>query len=624
MRKRLSIKNHQQETQLFNARSLAAFIFVLCCFVTLFLRISYLQIIHHTKYSTLSRQNLLEILPFEPNRGLIYDRNGILLAKNTAVFTLNIIPAKVNHIDKTILALTKLITLSDTDIKNFHHALFQHRPYESIPLKIKLSEKERAIFYINRYRFPGVNIQTHMLRHYPQGKDISNVIGYVGRLNTKELKQVDPINYSASDYIGKTGIEKFYENLLHGKVGMKEVEINANGHIVRQLKTIPPQAGSNLYLTIDSQLQTYAEKALGDNNGAVVAIQPSTGQILALVTKPNFDPNLFVNGISHRDYEKLSHSPDHPLFNRAIRGQYSPGSTIKPFIAITGLNNDTISTQSTVYDPGWFRLPHTKHIYHDWKHAGHGWVNITKAIMVSCDTFFYQLSVNLGIHAIDTMLSQFGFGHSTQIDMPEELAGLVPNPTWKQRNSGYPWYTGDTILTGIGQGFLLTTPLQLAEGVSIIAEHGAHYQPHLLLATQQTNQTKTFIKTIENPPLILKHPDVWHIVIQAMQGVISNPHGTAIGFGRHPGYSAAAKTGTAQVYGKQRDEERSRMNIPKRLRNNHLFIVFAPVNNPQIALVTVIEHASYADRVARKITDFYLHHCLKHDKVARHESSNVS
>ena len=331
MGNRLTIKDHQNESRLFSKRSIATLIIILSFVGILFLRLAYLQIVAHKMYSTLSRQNLLEILPIEPNRGLIYDRNGILLAKNIPVFNLAIILTHVKHINKTIAALKKIVPITNSEVRDFNHSLKRYRHYDTVPLKMNLNERELAAFYINRYRFPGAVIQTKMSRFYPLAKTLSNVVGYVGRINAQEMAQVNRVNYSASNYIGKTGIEKYYENILHGKVGVKEVEINASGNIVRNIKKTLPTPGSTLHLTIDSRLQAYAEKALGNNNGAIVAIAPSTGQVLALVTKPNFDPNIFVNGISHHNYQQLVKSPNHPLFNRAIRGQYAPGSTIKPF-----------------------------------------------------------------------------------------------------------------------------------------------------------------------------------------------------------------------------------------------------------------------------------------------------
>jgi len=605
MKNKLTIKNHQQESRQFKRRSIITLVTVLIFSGILVLRLAYLQIIDHQLYSTLSQQNLLYLMPIEPNRGLIYDRNGVLLAKNIPVFNLDIIPAKIKNMHNTISALKKILPISANDIKNFHRNLKRHRPYQEVPLKMKLSESEVAKFYVNAYRFPGVSVQSSLLRYYPEGKSMSNVIGYVGRINAQELNQIDHVNYSASNYIGKVGIERYYEKQLHGTVGVKEAEVNARGQIIRTIKQTLPVPGKDLYLTIDSRLQAFAEKALGKNSGAIVVIQPSTGEILALVTKPNYDPNLFVAGLSNAAYKKLLHAPQHPLFNRAIRGQFAAGSTIKPFVSAGGLSDTVITKNYRIYDPGWFRLPNTKHIYHDWKYGGHGWVDVSKAITVSCDTFFYNLAVKLGIKRLDNILLKFGFGQSTQIDMMEELPGLVPTPHWKRGANGHSWYTGDTILTAIGQGYLLATPLQLAQATAILAERGARYQPHLLLKTRDGKGVITEMPSIEKAPVILSSPKIWDTVIHAMQRVVNSPMGTAEGYGRHPGYTVAAKTGTAQVFGKERDEERSRMNIPKRLRNNHLFISFAPVKKPKIAIAVVVEHASFADNIARKVTDFY-------------------
>lgn len=606
-RQPLTIKDHRNETVHFNLRCIAAIIFVSILALLILFRLCYLQIFEHKFYSTLSQQNLLYIIPTEPNRGLIYDRNGILLAKNIPVFSLDIIPGKVKNINKTIKRLRKIIPISDKDVEEFKHSLKEHHIFEPVPLKIKLSEQEVAIFYVNQYRFPGVSIETRMMRYYPLGPVMSDVLGYVGRINTQELREVNNKNYSASDYIGKVGIEKYYEKELHGSIGVEEAEINASGRIVRILRKIPPVSGNDIYLTIDSKLQAFAEKTLGDSNGAIVAIQPQTGEILAMVTKPDYDPNPFVQGLSNAAYSALVNAPSHPLYNRTIRGLYSPGSTIKPFIALGALNEHVISPEYTIYDPGTFQLPHTTHIYHDynWKIGGHGWVNVAKAIMVSCDTFFYNLAVNLGISRLDQILENFGFGQLTGVDMPEELAGIVPSPAWKLAKQKTPWYTGDTVITGIGQGSLLVTPLQLAAATAIIAERGMRLAPHLLLQMTTPNGQTLVQQPTPEKPVILDDPKTWNLVIHAMETVISNPRGTAEGYGRHPGYSVAAKTGTAQVYGDQRDEETSRMNLPKRLRNNHLFIMFAPVDHPKIVLAVVIEHASYADKIARKVTDFY-------------------
>ncbi|AKQ33582.1 penicillin-binding protein 2 [Candidatus Coxiella mudrowiae] len=606
MRKvRLALKNIQFETRLFKNRSFSAFFFILFFVFALIGHLIYLQIKSHYFYSTLSQDNLLNVIPIQPNRGLIFDRNGVLLAKDILAYTLVIIPNDTKHLDEIIKRLTKIIPISNEEVKQFHHILYQYRPYQPVPIKYKLTNEEVARFYVNSYQFPTVRIETQMMRYYPLADTTSDVLGYVGRINPRELHQVGAECYTTDDVIGKTGIEKYYEKQLHGKMGAEEAEINASGRAVRILKEIPPVPGDTIYLTIDSKLQAEAKKVLGDKSGAIVIMQPDTAQVLALVTNPSFDSNPFVSGLSQEEYQKLLNSPDHPLYNRAIRGQFASGSTVKPFLALMGLDEGIITPQYQIYDPGWFQLPNTHHIYHDWRIGGHGWVNVSRAITVSCDVYFYNLAVALGIERMDAILHRFGFGYLTGIDLLEEVPGLVPSPHWKMGFKGYPWYTGDTIETGIGEGFFLVTPLQLAQAVSILAERGKRYRPSLLLKTIMPNGNEKVQSPISEPPVILKNPLNWDIVIHAMQDVVDKPWGSAEFFGKHPGFSVAAKTGTAQVYGHQHEEDKSRTNIPKRLRNNHLFIAFAPVEHPQIAVAVVVEHSAMADKMTGEIMNYY-------------------
>jgi len=413
MPKQLMIKNQFRESKLFKHRCTIIGIIIGLAILTLFVRLFYLQIIEHKRYATLSQKNLMTILPTPPARGLIYDRHGILLAKNIPAFSLTVIPNKVNNLKLEIQALKKIITLSDDDINDFYKSLKRYRSYQPVPLKFKLTQQEVAKFYVDQYRFPGFNIQARLIRQYPFGKYLSSVIGHVGRINKTDLQNIDTINYSATDYIGKTGIEKYYEKQLHGTVGAQEVETDASGKIIRVIKRTPPISGSNLYLTIDSQLQKAAADALGKEAGAIVAIQPGTGDVLALVTNPSYNPNQFITGFTAAAYQKLLNAPGDPLYNRAVQGQFAPGSTIKPFMAIEGLNSGVITLKDTIYDPGYFRLKGTKHIYHDWNPRGHGWVNVAKAITVSSDTFFYNLAVSMGINRINNILTQFGFGKPT-------------------------------------------------------------------------------------------------------------------------------------------------------------------------------------------------------------------
>ncbi|MCX7126203.1 MAG: penicillin-binding protein 2, partial [Gammaproteobacteria bacterium] len=389
------------ESKRFFRRSTLCAMGVFALFFLLLLRLIYLQLFEHGFYATLSNRNVISVIPVKPNRGLIYDRNGVLLAKNIPVYSLMLIPARVKDLPKTIDALTKLLQLSPDEVKNFYHIERQYYPYQAVPIKQQLTEAQVDSFYVNQYRFSGVTVQTNMIRNYPLANAMGDVVGYVGRITANELAQVNPTNYTASDEIGKAGVEAEDEVLLHGIMGSEEAEIDANGKVVRVLKTTPPIPGDNIYLTIDSKLQAYANHLLGQNAGAVVAIQPATGQVLALVTKPNFDPNMFVQGMTNAQYHAIMTAPDHPLFNRATRATYAPGSTVKPFIAFSALNDGVINTQDYIFDPGFFRLPGTKHIFKNWVKKGFGWVDVTKAIRVSCDTFFYQLATVLGIDRLD-------------------------------------------------------------------------------------------------------------------------------------------------------------------------------------------------------------------------------
>ena len=611
---RLALKNIQFETRLFKSRSFSTFLFILFFSFTLIGHLIYLQIKSHHFYFTLSQDNLLNIIPIQPNRGLIFDRNGVLLAKDIPAYTLVIIPHDTKHLNQIIKRLTKILPISKEEVKQFYHILYQYRPYQPVPIKYKLTNEEVARFYVNSYQFPTVHIETQMIRYYPLADITSDVLGYVGRINPHELHQVGAECYTTDDVIGKTGIEKYYEKQLHGKMGAEEAEIDASGRAVRILKKIFPVPGDTIYLTIDSKLQAEAKKVLGNESGAIVIMQPDTAQILALVTNPSFNSNHFVSGLSQEEYQKLLNSPEHPLYNRAIRGQFASGSTVKPFLALIGLDEGIITPQHQIYDPGWFQLPNTHHIYHDWRVGGHGWVNLRRAIAVSCDVYFYNLAVSLGIERMDAILHRFGFGYLTGIDLPEEVPGLVPSPHWKMGIKEYPWYTGDTIEMGIGQGFFLVTPLQLAQAVSILAERGKRYRSSLLLKIIMPNGNKKVQSPIIEPPVILKNPLNWDIVIHAMQDVVDKPWGSAEFFGKHPGFSVAAKTGTAQVYGHQRDEDKSRTNIPKRLRNNHLFIAFAPVEHPQISVTVVVEHSAMADKITGKIMNYYFKHPETNDQ----------
>jgi penicillin-binding protein 2 len=531
-----------------------------------------------------------------------------MLAENIPVFSLDVIPFQVSDLTKTLNSVRKIVALSDNDIIQFRKQLKQHRRFDEIPLKLRLTEDEVARFTENQHRYPGVIIKARLMRHYPFGESFSHVLGYVGRINVQELNEIDPINYSASHYIGKLGVEKYYEEELHGKVGYEEVENDASGKPIRVLKEIKGIPGKNIYLTLDSGLQFAAEKALESHRGAIVAIQPATGQVLAMVSEPGYDPNIFILGISQQDYQTLQQSEDRPLFNRALRGLYPFASTIKPYFALKGLDSGTTTTDYSIFDPGWFKLRNYSRPYHDWRPHGHGVVNLSKAITVSCDTYFFELANKMGIHKMDEILTQFGFGAPTGIDLDDELSGIVASPEWKMKAKATHWYEGDTIISGIGQGFMQATPLQLAAGISTLANRGQRFMPYLLLAEQMPGKKYSPQQPIPLDPVTLRENKTWDIVINAMQDVVASPQGTAYRFGRDHNYTIAAKTGTAQIIAKRGnpDEVDKQENVPERLRDHHLFVAFAPAENPKIAVAIITENSNNAVEAARAIFDYYL------------------
>jgi penicillin-binding protein 2 len=601
---RLTIKNQAQEKRLFRARLWVAVIVLMILSLTLIGRLFYLQVIKHRYYQTQSRQNIINLVPIVPKRGLVYDRNGVLLAKNVPVFSLMVTPDKTTDLSLEIKQFQKLIPLSPGELEAFNKQLHQHRQFQDVPLKTRLSDKQIADFAVNQYQFPGFAVKAELVRQYPQSALFAHTLGYVGRVNDQDLSEVDLANYAGTNYIGKTGIEKYYESSLHGVVGYKRVEIDASGRIIRTLGLTPAEAGEDLYLTLDSHLQRAAFNALDKKQGAIVAIDPNSGQVLAMVSRPSFDPNLFVDGISNKAYQALQKEAGHPLYNRTILGLYSIGSTIKPFIALEGLDSGITTPTDRIFDPGWFRIPHTKRIFHDWMRGGHGWVNIHKAIVDSCDTYFYNLAYHLGITPIDQVLARFGFGETTDVDLVGELKGTVPSPAYKMRATGRHWYTGDTVNTIIGQGFSQATPLQLANATAALAMHGLRFQPYLLYAFNTSTGQRLKTPFTYLPAVNLHDSQNWDIVIKAMQDVI--PWGTGFRFGRHAPYSVAAKTGTAQV---RNDNGRyvSWESIPFNQRSNSIFIAFAPVKHPKIAVAVIVEHEPEAGAaLARKVIDAYL------------------
>lgn len=576
-------KNPYQEKRLIQRRVLAAALLSVVLIFGLILRLAYLQLFKNSFYTTLSQQNHRESMVLLPTRGLIYDRNGVLLARNLPIFSLDILPSATPDMQKTIQRLSLLLPISSNQIELFYKTLHQQQRYNSIPLILKLTEEEIALFSFNRYQFPGVEIKARMLRDYPKNEAFAHVIGYVG-------------GGEEENHVGKTGLEAYYETELHGHPGSKEIEIDARGNIIRLLKINPPISGKTLTLTIDAHLQAVAMQALGKIQGALVALDPNNGEILAMVSVPSFNPNLLVQGILQIDYDKLTNDPSKPMYNRVLNATYPPGSSIKPFLGVTALGENIVTNTETIFDPGYFKLKNSTHIFHDWDHRGHGWVNMHRAIVVSCDTYFYWLSLKMGMPLLHHALHSFGFGEKTGIDLPYEAAGILPSPAWKEKKIGQPWFPGDTLNTSIGQGFALATPLQLAVATATLAERGRSYVPHLVRTPSSVSPRSV---------LAFSNPQAYTSIIIAMQDVIRSPEGRGFRFGRNATYSVAAKTGTAQVFSLNGAD--SSKFTQENLRDHGIFIAFAPVDHPKIAVAVISEHAAHvAPLVARKVMDAYL------------------
>lgn len=607
MRLNHSFNNQHSEShnQRFRLHLLIAILIILS--LILVLRLAFLQISQFKRYQTLSLKNQMSIIPIAPPRGVILDRNGVLLAENIPVYVLEIIPEHVKNLKETVTKLKTLLpSITDDDIEHFYRAKSQNRSFMPIPIKLKLSQEDVAVFASNQYHFPGVSIKARSMRHYPLGEITAHALGYVGRINIQELRQVDATNYRATNFMGKAGIEKYYEELLHGKVGYQMAETDVSGRTLRVVNKIPPHSGAKLYLSIDIRLQQAAYEALKDKRGAAVVIDSHNGEILALVSSPSFDPNLFVNGVSNKDYKVLSNAIQRPLFNRAVRGVYPPASTIKPFVGLTGLNLGFVTPSSEIYDYGKYKLPTASHIYRDWKKTGHGVINFKRAITVSCDTYFYNLGTKMGIANIAKMLRKFGLGALTQVDLHEEANGIVPDIEWKRKTKGTAWYPGDTVISAIGQGFMLATPLQIANATATLSQHGARYRPHLLIKTVNTdNDDAKNYKPIKEKQIMLNDEGIWSLVAEAMHNVLMSNEGTGHRFGRNPPFPMAGKTGTAQVHSGRQYEKTRYEDIPETLRDNSLFIGFTPVEKPDIAIAVVVENDFTASVVARKIIDAY-------------------
>ncbi|MEE4245023.1 MAG: penicillin-binding protein 2 [Kangiellaceae bacterium] len=608
----VTIKNQFKETVLFQNRMLVAFIIVFLMMAVLAGWVANIQVVQYQKYRTESDNNRIRVLPIAPKRGLIYDRNGRLLAENRSVYSLELIPEQIKDVEATVQRLQDLLNIDAEDTARFWRDYKRTRErFKKISVKTRLTEQQVATFAVNRHQFPGVSVEARLVRYYPYGKELVHALGYVGRINDRELQTIDQENYRATRHIGKVGLEKYYEATLHGKIGSQKVETDVQGRVLRVLSETPPIPGADLHLELDLELQLAANKVLGDNRGAIVAIDPNTGGLLALVSTPNYDPNLFVTGISSKNYQKLLNE-DRPLFNRSLRGQYSPGSTIKPHLAWLGMFSKTVSPSYVIEDTGVYQLPDgDERKYRDWKKQGHGKrISYRRAIIESCDTYFYDLAYKMGIDKISEAMRQFGFGELTGIDMGEEVPGLMPDREWKRGSRGIYWFPGDTVNTGIGQGYWLATPLQIANAAATIAANGKRFELRMVKSiAMDTSET-------EIEPALSQQIDIgdgkhFKLVQEAMREVNHNPViGTARTAFKGSKYISAGKTGTVQLVGIGQDDEYDAEKLAERHRDNALYIGYAPYKNPKIALAVVVENAggggSNAAPIARQVIDQYL------------------
>jgi penicillin-binding protein 2 len=608
--RRTLIKDQAAEGNLFGRRAIVVLVLVVLTFIVLLARFGELMILRHAEYSARSERNRVKLQALPPTRGLILDRNGRILADNRLAYRLEIIPERIQSLEKTLDELAEIIPFDADERERFIELVKARRRFQSLPLKLRLSDEEVARFALERYRFAGVDVVPYLTRYYPEGALFAHVVGYVGRIDVAELGELDPERYAGTTHIGKTGIERYYEEQLHGEVGYERVETNAEGRVLRVLERTPPRAGENVYLAIDANLQRIATDAMGTQVGATVAIDPHTGEVLAFVSMPSFDSNLFVNGISRADYKALLEAPDRPLFNRALQGGYEPGSTLKPFMALAGLEYGVRRAEDAIYSTGEFHIPGQELVFRDWKRGGHGRIDLIESLAQSVNSYYYQLALDLGIDRMHAYLSRFGFGAPTGIDLYGESAGILPSREWKRERFKQPWYPGETVIAGIGQGYNVATLLQLASATATLAADGQLYRPRLVHALRPS---------FDLPPRVLPPEPIGErtvatpahlkVVQRGLEAVLNSPTGTARAVVKGAKYRMAGKTGTAQRVSRARDGS-----APRTLRagqkNQALFISYAPADAPRIAMSVVVEQGGSGSQaaapVARKIFDSYL------------------
>ncbi|MBW7982642.1 peptidoglycan DD-transpeptidase MrdA [Enterobacillus tribolii] len=599
-------RDYSAESALFIRRALVALFVIFILTGILIFNLYSIQVMRFEDYRTRSNENRIKLVPIAPSRGMIYDRNGIPLALNRTIYQLEVMPEKVENLKATLDALRPIVDLTDDDIANFEKERKRSRRFTSIPVKIALNEVQVARFAVNQFSFPGFEVKGYQRRFYPYSSALTHVIGYVSKINERDVERLNKdgklANYAATHDIGKLGIERYYEDILHGKTGYEEVEVNNRGRVIRQLHEQPPQAGKDIYLTLDLNLQRYIEKLLVGSRAAVVVSDPRSGGILAMVSTPSYDPNLFVDGISTKDYQGLLNDPNRPLINRATQGVYPPASTVKPYIAVSALSAGVITRNTTIFDPGWWQLPGSEKRYRDWKKWGHGRLNVTKSIEESADTFFYQVAYDMGIDRLSEWLSKFGYGEYTGIDLAEERSGLMPTREWKMKRYKKPWYQGDTIPVGIGQGYWTATPIQMSKALNTLINDGNMKVPHLLLSTRIDGKLVPYQQK-EAVQIGDIHSGYWEIAKDGMYGVANRPNGTARKYFSGAPYKIAAKSGTAQVFGY---ETYNAHTLAEHLRDHKLMTAFAPYSDPKISVAIILENGGAGPAVGtivRQILD---------------------
>jgi penicillin-binding protein 2 len=607
---RRAIKDAQAEALLFQRRALTAFALVLLVIAVVLGRFGELMILNHDHYAARSEQNRVKLQPLPPTRGLILDRNGRILADNRLAYRLELIPERVTDLERTLDELSEFLAIDEEERTRIVELAKLRRRFQSVPVKLRLDEAEVARFALERYRFPGVDVVPYLTRHYPEGELYAHVVGYVGRIDASELARLDAEQYSGTTHIGKTGIERHYEALLHGSIGYEQVETNAEGRVLRVLERTPPRAGENLYLSIDGDLQRAASAALEGKVGAIVAIDPRNGEVLAFVSRPSFDANLFVGGISRANYQALLEAPGRPLFNRALQGGYEPGSTLKPFVALAGLELGLRTPQTAYYSTGVFQMPGQTLVFRDWKRGGHGRVDLEESLAQSVNSYYYQLALDLGIDRMHAYLGRFGFGSPTGIDLDGEAAGVLPSREWKRARFDQPWYPGETVIAGIGQGYNVATLLQLASATAALGQGGQLFRPRLLHARRGS-----FDEPLRSEPAVplgealVADPAHLTAVQRGLEAVMHGPTGTARSVATGSPYRMAGKTGTAQRVSRSRDETRQ-ATLREGQRNQALYVGYAPAEAPTIAVALVIEQGDSGSQaaapVARRLFDAWL------------------